>query len=59
MNRQQANDAAGALGLYILAAGNPEAAHHIVVTNQSEIQGTQVTVGTTIRLEFTDTQAVD
>ena len=59
MNRQQASDAAGAQGLYILAAGNPEAAHHIVVTAQSVAKDTKVPVGTTIRLEFTDTQAVD
>ena len=54
MNRQQANDAAGALGLYILPTGNPEVSYRVVVTAQSHPKDTQVPTGTTIQLEFTD-----
>ena len=59
MNRQQASDAAGALGLYILPTGNPSADPMVVVTAQGVPKHTQVPVGTTIQLEFTDTNAVD
>ena len=59
MNRQQASDAAGALGLYILVSGNTEISHGVVVTAQSQPKDTQVPVGTTIKLEFTDTAARD
>jgi hypothetical protein len=59
MNRQQASDAAGYLGLYILVSGNGDAAANIVVTAQSVPPDTEVTVGTTITLEFTDTTAKD
>ena len=59
MNRQQASDAAGKLGLYILVAGNSSIEPAVVVTAQSQPKGTQVSVGTTIRLEFADTQAKD
>ena len=54
MTRQQAGDAAGSLGLYILAGGNPTIAPEVVATGQSVKAGTQVPVGTTIQLEFTD-----
>ena len=56
MHRQQANDAAGALGLYILPKGNQEVASYVTVTGQSVPKGTKVTVGTTIELEFVDTR---
>ncbi len=59
MNRQQASDAAGALGLYILVRGNPEVLPQVVVTAQDIPKETLVDVGSTITLEFTDTQAVD
>ena len=59
MNRQQATDNAGALGLYILVAGNPEIAPGVLVTAQSIPAGTQVLQGSTITLEFTDTNAHD
>ena len=59
MNRQQASDAAGALGLYILVSGNQDTAANIIVTAQSVPPETEVTTGTTIRLEFTDTTAKD
>ena len=59
MTRQQASDAAGALGLYILVKGNPEIAPQVVVTAQSIPKDTKVTEGTTVELEFADTHAVD
>ena len=57
MTRQQANDAAGLLGLYILITGN--SSMDAAVTAQSHEKDTQVPVGTTIRLEFADTKAAD
>lgn len=54
MTRQQASDAAGKLGLYILVAGNPSVDTKVVVTAQSVAAGTEVPVGTTITLTFTD-----
>ena len=59
MNRQQASDAAGKLGLYILVTGNPEVSPNVTVTAQSIAAQTQVPVGTTITLTFTDTKAAD
>ena len=59
MHRQQANDAAGAAGLYILPVGNRDIDPSVTVTAQNPAAGTQVPVGTTIRLEFTDTKARD
>ena len=59
MNRQQASDAAGTLGLYILAAGNTEVSPAVTVTAQSEAKDTFVPRGTTITLTFTDTAARD
>ena len=57
MTRQQASDAAGLLGLYILVTGND--AMDAVVTAQAYNKDTQVPVGTTIKLEFADTKAAD
>ena len=57
MNRQQASDAAGGLGLYILAAGNQGISPTVTVITQEITPKTQVPVGTTIRLEFADTKA--
>ncbi len=57
MTRQQANDAAGLLGMYILVTGND--AMDAVVTAQSVPKETQVSVGTTVKLEFTHTNAAD
>ena len=57
MTRQQASDAAGLLGLYILVTGN--GAMDAVVTAQSQPMNTQVVVGTTIKLEFADINAHD
>ena len=59
MNRQQASDTAGSLGLYILVCGNDSLSYDVVVTAQSEAKDTQVPVGTTIRLEFADIGAHD
>ena len=59
MHRQQASDAAGELGLYIRVTGNTDAVPHVTVTRQNIPAGTQVETGTTVTLEFTDTQAAD
>ena len=59
MTRQQASDAAGKLGLYILVAGNDEISTAVTVTAQGIAAGTTVNMGTTIRLEFADTKAAD
>ena len=59
MHRQQAEEAAGRLGLYIQPAGNPEIAPHITVTDQSIPPETLVSVKTFITLTFTDTGARD
>ena len=59
MNRQQASDAAGKLGLYIYIVGNSEISARVVATAQSVPAGELVPVGTTIQLEFTDTGARD
>ena len=59
MNRQQAADAAGSLGLYILVTGNQEISPNVTVTGQKEAKDIQVPVGTTITLTFTDTSAKD
>jgi len=57
LNRAQASDAAGKLGLYILVAGNPEIAPNVTVTAQDIPAGTEVPRGSTITLQFTDTSA--
>lgn len=54
MTRQQASDAAGKLGLYILVAGNPSVDTKVKVIGQSVAAGTEVTVGMTITLTFAD-----
>ena len=59
LNRQQASDAAGKLGLYILVTGNDEISMQVTATAQSVPKGTKVPVGTTITLEFTDAAARD
>ncbi len=59
MNRQQAADAAGQLGLYILPQGNLELKPSVVVSAQSHPKDTQVPWGTTVTLTFTDTSVSD
>ena len=59
MNRQQANDAAGAAGLYIQIKGNTSLDPGVTVTAQSRKKGEQIPTGSTVVLEFADTQAAD
>ena len=59
MNRAQAADAAGRVGIYILVAGNPEISPEITVTAQEIPAGTLVPAGTTVTLQFTDTNSRD
>ena len=59
LNRQQASDLAGSLGLYILVTGNQEISPGVTVTAQDLPRDTPVPLGTTITLEFTDTAARD
>ena len=59
LNRQQASDAAGQLGLYVLMSGNPEITPKVTVTAQSIPVDTRVPVGTTVTLTFTDSTAKD
>ncbi len=59
MNRQQADHAAGEQGLYILVSGNSSVSPQITATAQSIPKNTQVPVGTTVTLEFTDRLARD
>ena len=59
MNRAQAAEAAGKLGLYILAEGNTQVLPSVVVTVQSHTKDTEVPVGTTITLTFTDVGVQD
>lgn len=59
MTRQQAADAAGKLGLYILVNGNTSTDKRVHVIGQSVAAGTQVSVGTTVTLTFADTDIRD
>ena len=59
MTRQQASDAAGTIGLYVLVSGNTAVTTNVTVTAQDVLPGTLVNVGSTIKLVFTDTQAAD
>ena len=59
MHRQQAADAAGKAGLYILVSGNTEISPKVTVVAQDIAPGTMVAPGTTIKLKFIDTQAAD
>ena len=59
MNRQQAAEAAGKLGLYLLISGNTEISPQVTVTAQNIAKNTAVPPGTTITLEYTDRLARD
>ena len=59
MNRSQAAEAAGKLGLYLLIAGNMEISPQVTVASQNIEKNTEVPLGTTITLEFTDRLARD
>ena len=56
MTRQQASDEAGKLGLYILPTGNNSLELTVTAAAQSIPAGTQVSVGTTVKVEFIDTK---
>ncbi len=59
MTRQQASDAAGELGLYILPKGNLDISPGVTAAVQSIAPGTKVSPGTTIEITFTDPKAAD
>ena len=59
MTRQQAADTAGSLGLYILVAGNGGTEPSVTVIAQSAEEGTEVPVGSTVRLTFADARGAD
>ena len=59
MNRSQAAEAAGKLGLYLLVTGNTGLLPTVTVTGQDAAAGSRVPSGTTITLKFTDTTARD
>ncbi len=59
MNREQAEETAENLGLFLQIAGNPEKNQRVTVTEQSIPAGTKVSEGTTVRLQFADTEAAD
>ena len=59
MNRQQASETAGLLGLYILVTGNPDILPEVIATAQSEPAGTKIPTGSTVTLQFTDTTSSD
>ena len=59
MTRQQAYDAMGILGLYIIPKGNTEATPNVTVVYQSVAPKTKIKVGTTVEVTFTDTKVAD
>ena len=56
MNRQQASQAAGQLGLSIIPMGNGEISGNVTVCSQKEPAGTQLSVGSAVTLQFADTK---
>ena len=56
MTRQQATDAAGLVGLYILPAGNQETTTSVIAVGQSVSPGTNISVGSTVTVTFADTK---
>lgn len=59
LNRQQAADLAGRLGLHILVTGNDALSPTVTVTQQDIPKDTLVSPGTTVTLQFTDGTARD
>jgi len=59
MTRQQASDAAGKLGLYIIVKGNREASPDVTAVAQSVAAEARVPMGTSLELTFIDTKAKD
>jgi stage V sporulation protein D (sporulation-specific penicillin-binding protein) len=57
MNRQQAADLAAQLGLYILVGGNTSLKTTVKAATQDLAPGTEVSIGTTVKIEFIDTKA--
>ena len=59
MNRQQASEAAGKLGLFVIANGSAESASQVTVCSQKEPAGTELPVGSAVTLQFADAAARD
>ena len=59
MNRQQAADTAGKLGLNMTVSGSLEVSAAVIVTSQSIPAGTEAEAGASIILQFTDQSARD
>ena len=59
MNRQQASQAAGKLGLFVIATGNAEDSPRVTVCGQKEPAGTELPVGSAVTLQFADSTARD
>ena len=57
--RQQAADAAGSLGLYILPTGNPELSGNVKAVSQDPQPGEKAAIGSTVTLLFADGTARD
>ena len=59
MNRQQASQAAGALGLSVIPIGSDQVSTGVTVCSQKEPAGTQLPAGSAVTLQFSDTSARD
>ena len=59
MNRQQASQAAGALGLSVIPIGSDQVSTDVTVCSQKEPAGTQLPAGSAVTLQFSDTSARD
>ncbi|MGM9605660.1 MAG: penicillin-binding transpeptidase domain-containing protein [Faecousia sp.] len=59
MNRQQASQAAGQLGLSIIPIGSDEISANVTVCSQKEPAGTELAVGSAVTLQFADSTARD
>ena len=59
MNRQQASQAAGQLGLSIIPMGSEAIDVNVTVCSQKEPPGTQLPAGSTVTLQFADPTARD
>ena len=59
MNRQQASQAAGQLGLSIIPIGSDAISANVTVCSQKEPAGTELAVGSAVTLQFADTTARD
>ena len=58
MTRQQASDAAGLLGLYILPKGNLELTPTVKAVAQSVPAGAELQTGATVTITFSDTKTI-